>query len=62
MTVLRMCELGQISRASLYRCEFERLLASHGANVIESDPLSLNEIFLELCRTSEGFTEKEAGA
>jgi hypothetical protein len=28
--------------------EFERLLASHGANVIESAPLSLNEIFLEL--------------
>jgi ABC-2 type transport system ATP-binding protein len=32
---------------------FEQLLVSHGANVVESVPLSLNEIFLELCRTSE---------
>jgi ABC-2 type transport system ATP-binding protein len=42
--------------------EFERLLASHGANVIESAPLSLNEIFLELCRTTESIADSEAGA
>jgi ABC-2 type transport system ATP-binding protein len=42
--------------------EFERLLATNGAAVIESAPLSLNEIFLELCRTSESMTEEEAVA
>jgi ABC-2 type transport system ATP-binding protein len=39
---------------------FEQLLVSHGANVVESVPLSLNEIFLELCRTSESLAEEEA--
>jgi ABC-2 type transport system ATP-binding protein len=47
----------------ILRCEpaeFEQLLASDGAKVIESGPLSLSEIFLELCRTSENTEEAEA--
>ena len=34
-------------------------LASNGATIVSSDPLSLNEIFLELCRKEEG-REQEA--
>jgi ABC-2 type transport system ATP-binding protein len=40
--------------------EFERLLVADGANVIESVPLSLSEIFLELCRTSEEVEDEQA--
>jgi len=32
---------------------FAQDLAVNGATIVESDPMSLNEIFLELCRTSE---------
>jgi hypothetical protein len=47
----------------ILRCEpaeFEQLLTVEGAKVIESGPLSLNEIFLELCRTSESTEEEMA--
>jgi len=40
--------------------DFEKLLEANGANVVESAPLSLNEIFLELCRTSENAEDKQA--
>ena len=32
---------------------FSAELISNGATIVESDPLSLTEIFLELCRTTE---------
>jgi ABC-2 type transport system ATP-binding protein len=47
----------------ILRCEpaeFEQRLTAGGAKVIESGPLSLNEIFLELCRTSESTEEEMA--
>jgi ABC-2 type transport system ATP-binding protein len=39
---------------------FERRLVNNGGNVVESVPLSLSEIFLELCRTSEKVDDDEA--
>jgi ABC-type multidrug transport system ATPase subunit len=35
---------------------FAQDLIANGATIVESDPMSLNEIFLELCRTSESTT------
>ena len=32
---------------------FSADLAGNGATIVESNPLSLNEIFIELCRTAE---------
>jgi ABC-2 type transport system ATP-binding protein len=36
---------------------FASKLASNGATIVESAPLSLSEIFIELCRTAEGREE-----
>ncbi len=41
---------------------FLRDITSNGATVIDSAPLSLNEIFLELCRKEESPAESLAGA
>ena len=32
---------------------FAQNLLANGATIVESNPMSLNEIFIELCRTSE---------
>lgn len=39
---------------------FEQSLTANGAIIVESAPLSLNEIFLELCRTAEDREEDAA--
>lgn len=39
---------------------FTQLLASQGASVVDSTPLTLNEIFLELCRSYEDSEEAAA--
>ncbi|SNS46635.1 ABC-2 type transport system ATP-binding protein [Granulicella rosea] len=41
---------------------FTQELTSNGATVLESCPLSLNEIFIELCRTAEEEDEDEGAA
>ncbi len=41
---------------------FERRLLAGGATIVESSPLSLNEIFLELCRTAESLQPEEVRA
>jgi ABC-2 type transport system ATP-binding protein len=38
---------------------FAAELARNGATVVDSTPLSLNEIFLELCRKDEGREDAE---
>ena len=40
--------------------DFIAKLASNGATIVTSEPLSLNEIFLELCRREEGREEEAA--
>jgi ABC-2 type transport system ATP-binding protein len=42
--------------------EFVQQLVSHGATLVDSAPLSLNEIFLELCRKEEAKPEAEVPA
>jgi ABC-2 type transport system ATP-binding protein len=39
---------------------FSQQLTRNGATILDSDPMSLNEIFLELCRTSESLEEVSA--
>jgi hypothetical protein len=41
---------------------FVQELVRQGAMLVDSAPLSLNEIFLELCRKEEGKPEAEATA
>jgi ABC-2 type transport system ATP-binding protein len=38
---------------------FEQGLIAHGAAIVESTPMSLNEIFLEVCRAAEGRPEAQ---
>ncbi|MGI4829627.1 MAG: ABC transporter ATP-binding protein [Janthinobacterium lividum] len=40
---------------------FTHQLTANGATVVDTVPLSLNEIFLELCRTAEDMQEREEG-
>jgi ABC-2 type transport system ATP-binding protein len=40
--------------------DFAAALTSNGVTIVESDPLSLNEIFLELCRATESREEDDA--
>jgi ABC-type multidrug transport system ATPase subunit len=39
---------------------FSQQLTRNGATILDSNPMSLNEIFLELCRTSESLEEVSA--
>ncbi|MGI4827487.1 MAG: ABC transporter ATP-binding protein [Janthinobacterium lividum] len=41
---------------------FEQRLRSNGATIVDSKPLSLTDIFLELCRTSEAEQDSRTGA